>query len=190
MHHRVSDFRIYLERRDNQYRDVSIERTRIMRPSDLMKVAAAMFFFQPNRAARDHRGIRKEFSERIFSEDHNVELYHLAALALYKFDYLVRSGKIDRSRAVFRFYALYALVRSHWDRPTILDAPPKSQKSVSKSVLDILKDNDKFSNLIEDVAQHLESIISENEIVGREKIRDFIRTETVAKQFTDKMFVK
>ncbi|MEZ8312936.1 AIPR family protein [Vibrio splendidus] len=183
-----SDLRIYLERRDNQYRNISIERTRILRPSDLMKVAAAMFFFQPNRAARDHRGIRKEFSERIFSEEHNVELYHVAALALYKFDYLVRTGKVERSRVIFRFYALYALVRSHWDRPTILDAPPKSQKKVSKLVMEILKDNDKFSELIENVARHLESIIDENEVVGREKIRDFIRTENVAKQFTIRMF--
>ncbi|PQJ63730.1 hypothetical protein BTO10_02635 [Vibrio chagasii] len=185
-----SDLRIYLERRDNQYRDVSVERTRILRPSDLMKVAAAMFFFQPNRAARDHRGIRKEFSERIFSDDHNVELYHLAAFALYKFDYLVRSGRVDRSRAIFRFYALYALVRSQWAQPTILDAPPKSQRKVVNAVMNILKDNDKFSQLIEKVAQHLEHIINEHKIPNREKIRDFIRTETVAKQFTEQMFLQ
>lgn len=40
-----SDSRIFIERRENQYRDISVERTRILRPSDLMKVATAMFFF-------------------------------------------------------------------------------------------------------------------------------------------------
>lgn len=68
----TDDNKILIERRDNQYRDVASERTRIMRPSDLMKAAAAMFFYQPHRAARDHRGIQKEFSDRIFIEGHSV----------------------------------------------------------------------------------------------------------------------
>ncbi|HIF9259862.1 TPA: AIPR family protein [Photobacterium damselae] len=183
-----SESRIYIERRDNQYRDISVERTRILRPSDLMKVAAAMFFYQPNRAARDHRGIRKEFSDKIFSEDHNVELYHVAALALYKFDYLVRTGKVDRTRVIFRFYALYALVRKYWKTPDILDSSPKTQKKVTQAVLEILNENDKFSTHIEDVAIQLEAIISESGITTREKIRDFIRTESVAEEFTQRLF--
>lgn len=184
------DDRIFIERRDNQYRDILIERTRILRPSDLMKVAAAMFFYQPHRAARDHRGIRKEFSGRIFSEGHNVELYHVAALALYKFDYLVRTAKIDRSRVIFRFYALYALVKKHWITPDILDASPRNQKKVKDAVIAVLNDNDKFAFQIEEVASHLEKIISESGITTREKIRDFIRTESVVDMFTRKLFPK
>ncbi|RYY73033.1 MAG: hypothetical protein EOO52_19370 [Gammaproteobacteria bacterium] len=183
-----SDTRIFIERRENQYRDISVERTRILRPSDLMKVAAAMFFFQPHRAARDHRGIRKEFSDRIFSKDHSVELYHLAAFALYKFDYLVRSGKVDRSRVIFRFYALYALVRKHWNTPNLLESSPKSQKKVRDAVISILNDNDKFAEQIEEVANHLEKIISESKIISREKIRDYIRTESVVGEFTHRIF--
>ncbi|MGV2874231.1 AIPR family protein [Colwellia sp. E150_009] len=183
-----SEVRIYIERRDNQYRDVGIERTRIHRPSDLMKVAAAMFFFQPHRAARDHRGIRKEFAERIFSDNHNVELYHVAALALYKFDYLVRSGKIDRTRVIFRFYALYALVRKYWKTPDILDTPIKSQKKVTTAIIAVLKNNDEFAAQIEETATHLENIISDSGITSREKIRDFIRTESVVDEFTKRLF--
>ena len=183
-----SDARIYIERRDNQYRDISIERTRILRPSDLMKVAAAMFFFQPHRAARDHRGIRKEFSGRVFSRDHNVELYHLAAFALYKFDYLVRTAKIDRSRVIFRFYALYALVRRHWKTPNLLEALPKSQKKIRDLVISVLNDNDQFAIQIEEVATHLEKIISESNINSREKIRDHIRTESVVDELTRRLF--
>lgn len=184
-----NDVRIYIERRDNQYRDVGIERTRIYRPSDLMKVAAAMFFYQPQRAARDHRGIRKEFAGRIFSDNHNVELYHAAALALYKFDYLVRSGKVDRTRVIFRFYALFALVRKYWKTPDLLDAPVKSQKKVTTAIIKVLNNNDKFSEHIEETANHLENIISESGITTREKIRDFIRTESVVEEFTKRLFL-
>ncbi len=182
------DARIFIERRDNQYRDISIERTRILRPSDLMKVAAAMFFYQPHRAARDHRGIRKEFSTRIFLEDHNVELYHVAALALYKFDYLIRSGKIDRSRVIFRFYALYALIREHWQTPTILDAKLAKQKDVRNAIMATLQDNELFVKHIEKTAQCLDQIISESSVTTREQIRDYIRSESVVNQFTQRLF--
>lgn len=184
------DTRIYIERRDNQYRDVSIERTRIFRPSDLMKVAAAMFFFQPHRAARDHRGIRKEFSNRIFSDKHNVVLYHLSAFALYKFDYLIRSGKVDRSRVIFKFYALYALVKKHWNTPDILDASTKSQKKLTDAVFEIVMDNEQFATHIEEVANHLENIIAEAELTSREKIRDYIRNESVVNEFTQRLTSK
>lgn len=183
-----SDNRIYIERRDNQYRDISIERTRIMRPTDLMKAVAAMFFYQPHRAARDYRGIRKEFSERIFSDNHNVELYHLAALALYKFDFLIRTGKVDRARAIFRFYTLYALVRRERSTPDILEANPKSQSNMKNHVSIMLDDMDKFAGHIDEVSSELESIIKASEITSREKIRDFIRSENVVEQLTKNLF--
>lgn len=120
------DERILIERRDNQYRDATIERTRIMKPSDLMKVAAAAFLFQPNRAARDHRSIRKEFTDKIFLQNHNVTLYHMAALSLYRFDYLVRTSKVPRAHALNKFYAIYALVRKFWSEPNLLNAKKKA----------------------------------------------------------------
>ena len=182
------DGRIFIERRDNQYRDISIERTRIFKPSDLMKAAAAMFFHQPHRAARDHRGIRNEFADRIFAEGHNVELYYVAALALYKFDFLVRTAKIDRSRAIFKFYALYSLFREHWKSPNILDASPKSQKKVKDAVVSILNDSERFLTKFESVAIHLEKIIAEAGVTSREKIRDYIRTESVVVEFSNRLF--
>ena len=153
--------KILIERRDNQYRDVSIERTRIMKPSDLMKVAAAAFFFQPNRAARDHRGIRKEFSGRIFLPDHSVELYHMAALSLYKFDYLVRTSRVPRTYAINKFYVLYALV------------------------MEVILDNDAYANHIEKVSLHIEKLVEASAAKTREQIRDFIRTESFSESFTE-----
>lgn len=182
-----STSKIYIERRDNQYRDIQVERTRVFKTSDLMKVSAAMFFFQPNRAARDHRGIRKEYSDRIFQDKHSVELYHIAALAFYKFDFLVRTAKVDRSRVIFRFYALYALVRLHWGDPTILDASPKSQKRVIASIKEIILDNAKFASHIEKTAGYVEDIIAGSGRKTREQIRDFIRAETVVGMFDRKL---
>ncbi|ETI62838.1 hypothetical protein C100_15955 [Sphingobium sp. C100] len=183
-----TDARIFIERRDNQYRDVSVERTRIMKPSDLMKIAAAMLFFQPQRAARDHRGIRKEFSQRIFQEKHSVELYHMIALALYKFDYMVRTGKTDRARVIYKFYILFSLVREKWTSPDILDASPKSQLAVIKYVMDIIQNSDKFSLHINKVGEYLDILVSQSSAKTREQIRDYIRTESFAEQFIGSYF--
>lgn len=183
-----TDSRIYIERRDNQYRDVQVERTRIIKPTDLMKAVAAMYFHQPHRAARDYRGIRKEFSGRIFNDHHNVELYHLAGLALYKFDYLVRTGRVERAKAIFRFYALYGLVKQHWSKADLLNANSKIQSEVKTQILAVLNDMDKYAEFIDEVSAELERIISSSDFKSREKIRDFIRTESVVSALTNSMF--
>lgn len=182
------DERILIERRDNQYRDVAIERTRIMKPSDLMKVAAAAFFFQPNRAARDHRGIRKEFADRIFLADHSVELYHVAALALYKFDYLVRTARVPRSHVINKFYALYALVRQFWDTPNILEAKPKDQLTVRNRLMEVILDNDVYAAHIEKVSDRISSLIETSSVKTREQVRDLIRTESFSDSFSKSYF--
>lgn len=143
------DQKILIERRENQYRDVATERTRIMKPSDLMKIAAAVFFFQPNRAARDHRGIRTEFKNKIFAQEHSVELYHMAALSLYKFDYLIRTSRVDRAYVINKFFILYALIRQFWDKPNLLEAKERQRSKVHKSVMAIILDNDTYVAHIE-----------------------------------------
>lgn len=182
------DRKILIERRDNQYRDVATERTRVMKPSDLMKVAAAEFFHQPHRAARDHRGIRKEFANRIFLPDHSVELYHMAALSLYKFDYLVRTFKVPRASGINKFYVLYALFRQFWETPNILEASPKARARLHESVMPIILDNDAFSDFIGKVSNSIDSLVSVSGIKTREQLRDYIRTESFSDIFTKNFF--
>ncbi|MBS7689989.1 AIPR family protein [Pseudomonas lalucatii] len=182
------DAKILIERRENQYRDVTAERTRVMRTSDLMKVAAAMFFHQPHRAARDHRGIRKEFSDKIFLANHSVELYHAAALALYKFDYLLRTSKIDRSKSIYKFYVLYTISKTIWQHATILSAPPKSQNKFYKEALETILSPEKFISHTEKVSKHIENLILESTPKNREQIRDYIRTDSFADQFSKTFF--
>jgi hypothetical protein len=182
------DAKILIERRDNQYRDVAIERTRITKPSDLMKIAAAAFFFQPNRAARDHRGIRKEFADKIFLQDHSVELYHMAALSLYKFDYLVRTSKVPRTYVIYKFYVLYALVRQFWTTANLLEANSRQRSKVHKNVMTIILDNDRYVKYIQKVSGHMDGLISASGAKTREQVRDFIRTESFSESFTKSFF--
>lgn len=173
------DAKILIERRENQYRDVAAERTRVMRATDIMKAAAAFFFHQPHRAARDHRGIRKEFADKIFLPDHSVELYHAAALALYKFDYLIRTSKIDRSRSIYKYYALFALSVKLWPEANILNASKKAQNNFYRCAMEIIQDSEKFSAHVESVSKRLDKIIAKSSAKSREQVRDYIRSDSV-----------
>ena len=92
------DFKLFVERRENQYRNEDVERTRVIKTSELMKVVAAMYLHQPHRAARDFRGIRNEYDGKVFQEGHDIVPYHLACYASYKFEFCIRNNRIDRSK--------------------------------------------------------------------------------------------
>lgn len=182
---REGDEQIFIERRENQYRNTAVERARIMKPSDLMKAAAAMFFFQPNRAARDHRGIRSEFKDKIFQPSHSVELYHLAAFAAYKFGYLVRTSKVQRTKAIYKYYCLFAMVREIWALPNILSTNKKNQKKVLDDVYKVLNDEGAFVKHIDTVSTRIDKFVGVDQGRSREQIRDAIRSDSVFAQFKE-----
>jgi len=100
---------IYLERRDNQYRNQEVERTRVMQPSVLMKAVAACLLFQPQRAARDYRGILAEYESKIFLDEHDVRIYHAVAYLYYRMEFLWRNQKLENRYKTFRYYILAAI---------------------------------------------------------------------------------
>ncbi len=86
---------ILLERRDNQYRNQDIERTRIMQPSVLMKAVAASLLFQPQRAGRDYRGIISDYEDKLFLDGQDVRIYHAVAYLYYRLEFLWRNQRVD-----------------------------------------------------------------------------------------------
>ncbi len=183
---------IYVERRDNQYRGLPIERTRLIRPSDLMKSVAAMYFFQPHRAARDHRGIRDEFKDRIFLPNQSLELYHLAALCFYRFDLMVRTGKVDRKHSLYKFYCIFSLTRKFSNKSSdILNSGEKKFKDMYNGVLDIVMDTEKFVTHINDVSLALDELSLDSATAkSREQVRDQIRSESFFEKFSSQYFSK
>ena len=181
----TGDKLILIERRENQYRDVKAERTRIFKPAELMKAIAATYLGRPNRAARDYRGVRKEFKDEIFQPMHNIELYHLAAMCSYKFDFAVRNRRVVRSRNIYKFYALFAAVRDSWSGANLLNASTNDQARVVQDVTALLDDEERWIRHIEDVSSTLDEEITKQKLGTREQIRDYIRTDTALKKFIE-----
>lgn len=186
---RPSDVAIFIERRENQYRDIEVERTRIFRPAELMKAVAAIYLHQPNRAARDYRGIRKEFQASVFQPDHNVELYHIAALASYRYDFAIRNKRVDKNWGIYKFYALFALGKSEYQAPDVLGASLKTQEKVRERIEKILGDDATWLKHIGSVANKLEEQIRIQGLDSREKVRDYLRTDTALESFRKGFFL-
>ena len=179
----TDDKLILIERRENQYRDVKVERTRIFRPAELMKAITATYLGRPNRAARDYRGVRREFKDEVFQPAHNVELYHLAAMCSYRFDFAVRNKRVERSRNIYKFYALFDAIRGLSTNHNLLNAPPKEQAKVIHDVTALLDDEEMWIQHIENVSATLDQEIAKLGLETREQIRDYIRTDNALQKF-------
>ena len=175
--------RIFLERRENQYREESVERTRIVKPSDLLKCVAAMYLYQPNRAARDYRGIRREFESEIFKEGHSVEPYYLACLASYKFNFMVRNKRVDKSWKIYKYYALYGLGIQACSSKDIFTMTRKDVAKSCKEIVATLINEEKFVAHISQVSKILDKILADSGLVSRVDIRDQLRLESFGRKF-------
>ena len=182
------DKRIFVERRENQYRDVKVERTRIFKLAELMKSITAMYLGQPNRAARDYRRVRREYRDEIFQPDHNVELYHLAAMCSYKFDFAVRNRRVDRLKGIYKYYALFSAVRRYWDGANLLNTSSRDQGRVIGSVQALLEDEEEWVRHIKGVSEILDKEITNEGLTTREEIRDYIRRDATLSAFISEAY--
>lgn len=179
----LGDLRIFIERRENQYRNEAIERTRICRPSDLVKSISAMFLFQPHRSARDYRGIRREFSSKIFQDTHSVIPYHTAAFAAYRTDFAIRNKRVPSSWGIYKYYVLSSLGKKLTGGQEIFSMKKARQETICNEIIQIFADEQKMVDHYSKVAGILDVMIENSAANTREKIRDFIRTESVSTQF-------
>lgn len=180
-----TDERIFLERREYQYRDESVERTRIVKPSDLLKCVVAMYLYIPNRAARDWRGIRREYEDKIFQADHGVEPYHFACLGSYKFDFMVRNKRVDKSWKIYKYYSLYALGIKACKGKNLFKLPKKDFQIACGKIKSVLTDENKFVNHIEDVSALIDKLLKKRQLQTREQIRDTLRSEVFGDEFQE-----
>ena len=182
----MGDGKIFIERRENQYRDVDVERTRIVKPSELFKAVAGMYLYQPHRAARDFRGIRSEFADRIFLEDHSVELYYVAALADYKYKYAIRNKRIDKSYGIFKYYVLFDLVSKTFSGKNVLSLANKKQQNLATDLRRAVEDEEAFYAHATSVCRRIARMDEIEKADTREQLRDTLRSEAFFKKFKEK----
>jgi hypothetical protein len=178
---------IYFERRDNQYRNQEIERTRVVQPYVLMKAVAACLLFQPQRAARDYRGILSDYESKIFLDDHDVRIYHAVAYLYYRMEFLWRNQRIESHYKTFRYYILAGIGLRATDGKDVFAMKKAKTASVAETLVDLSKDEEKLKNSVADIVAVVEDRLREMGVTTQERVRDAIRSETFASTFKERI---
>ncbi len=102
--------RLYYERRSKQYDGVpGIEKVRIVTRGQQIRSFASMFLDEPHRAGRYFSTLLKEIGNRIFANDHQLEMYYASAYAQYRLEFFFRSRLVDHKYKPARYHLLMAL---------------------------------------------------------------------------------
>lgn len=176
---------IYFERRENQYRNQDVERTRIMQPSVLMKAVAACLLFQPQRAARDYRGILSEYEKKIFLDDQDVRIYHAVAYLYYRLEFLWRNQKLDNSYKTFRYYILAGIGLKFANARDVFSMKKAAMTTISEAIISLCKDEERLKEAVVEIVDAVEKRLAAMGVTTQERVRDTIRSETFATQFKE-----
>jgi hypothetical protein len=178
---------IYFERRDNQYRHQDIERTRIMQPSILMKAIAACLLFQPQRAARDYRGLLSEYEETIFLDDHDVRIYHAVCYLYYRVEFLWRNQRIENRYKTFRYYILAGIGLHMTQAINVFSMKKAKLAATAEAIIKLCKDEEGLKAVVISVASIVEERLKEMSVTTQERVRDTIRSETFSATFKERL---
>ncbi|MBV1833973.1 AIPR family protein [Novacetimonas pomaceti] len=182
-------FKIFIERRENQYHREEIERARIMQLPVLLKAISATLLGQPNRSARDYKKIYSENKSVIFQENSDVRIYHAIAYLYYRLEFLWRNQKIDSSLKIFRFYIIWAVYVTITNGVDVLKLHKSNQlASIAKSIVDTVSDEETFKEIVRDVSKKLTTDESQLSNENREKLRDTIRSDAFFQSVRQKLF--
>ncbi|WP_114393499.1 AIPR family protein [Oleisolibacter albus] len=177
------DHRIFFERRENQFRGQKVEKARIIQPSTLMKAVAATLLNQPNRSARDYRGISAEYQSKLFLDDHDVRLYYAACYLYYRLDCLWRKQKLDNGLKLYRYYILAAIGRKVIGNGDIFARRKQDIEAISQRIVTLADNEHRLKATIETVYKVLQKRVTATDASTRERLRDAIRSEAFAKAF-------
>jgi hypothetical protein len=155
----TGDGRLYYERRSQQYRAATgIEKIRIVSVSNQIRSFASMFLGLAHQASRYYGTLLKSIETKIFVASHPPVAYYVSALALYRFEYLIRKKVIDAKFRPFKYHVL-SIFRMQVGGVAM---PPMSTNKFEKYCQDlvrVLQEEKKYSVLFEDALKVLDQIL-------------------------------
>jgi hypothetical protein len=166
-------YKLYYERRTNQYErpDLNIEKTRIVTPPNMIRAFASMFLNEPHRATRSYGALKAKVGTDIFGKEHQKEPYYAAAYALYKLEYLFRSGKLEGKYKNARYQILMAtrILANPDPLPTAHKMNSREMKRYAEAIIQQLWDANKSEQLLTRAVKVIDSVAID--IFDRDNIR-------------------
>jgi hypothetical protein len=139
----TGDCRLFYERRSQQYRSTpGIEKIRIVSISNQIRSFASVFLSLPHQASRYYGTLLSSIESKIFVPGHPAVAYYTSALALYRFEALVRRKQIASKYRPFKYH-LIAIARMQIAGASMPAMTANKFEKYCDSVVAVLKDEKK-----------------------------------------------
>jgi len=166
----TGDCKLYYEIRSQQYRAASgIEKIRIVSISNQIRSFASMFLNLPHQASRYYGTLLKSIETKIFVPGHPTVAYYASALALYRFEALVRKKTIDAKYRAFKYHLL-AIVRMQLAGCTMPVMASNKFEKYCEGIVAALLDEKKCVSAFQEAVRILDSVLDGN--YARDKAKD------------------
>jgi hypothetical protein len=133
-----------------------------------------MFLDEPHRTTRNYSSLKSKVGKDIFGKGDRMEPYYTAAFALYKLDYLFRSGKLEAKYKPARFHILLAAhILGNADPMPRMNS--HEMEKYCKKLMEILWEPLAIDELLTQAAMVVDSVAADN------FHRDNIRTDPFTK---------
>lgn len=171
--------RIYLERRENQYRNEAVERASIVQMQPFFKAVTACLLGLPHRAARNYKAEIGDQVEALFDENDDVRPAYATAYLHYRLEFMWRNQKIAASTKIYRFYIIDAVTRNVLGKASFLNLNKKQKMKFADELVKLAADEDEVSKIVENVQKSLDKHLKTlGAADAREKLRDTIRSDS------------
>lgn len=181
------DFRrIFLERRENQYRSENVERARIVQMQPLYKAITATLLAQPHKAARNYKSEIQERISELFEEGCDVRPAYAIAYLHYRLEFLWRNQRVPLGTKLYRFYIMDAVSRVILNDRDYLALGKKERVDYANDIVSFAATEEKLIAVVQFIAEKMEEqVIALGLADSREKLRDTIRSDQFAKSIRD-----
>jgi hypothetical protein len=174
--------KLYYERRSCQYNNApGIEKTRIITRPNLIQAFTAMILEEPHRATRSIARVRDSIGKAVFGSDHRLEPYYLAALALYRLEYLFRNQSVESYYKPARHHILLAFRLHANPEPPPPRANSHEMARYCEALMPLLWDATEAEQRFRSATTVIWDLAEGN--LDRDSIRTVVFTEKVKKRF-------
>ena len=151
------DYKLYYERRTNQFKNIDIPMNKIINRENQIKVFSAMILDKPHLVAGYYGKLIKDMGEEIFHNSHDHLLYYLSALTYYKFEEYCNKNIFDKVARRFRYQILliFRFIINSSKVPHLNNK--KSIEIFAEPILTILKNDSLAISKFEEAVNFLKS---------------------------------
>lgn len=181
---RISNrFDLYYERRTDQYRDDSIQKTKIINIPFQIKSTSALFFDLPHEVSGQYGKVEKQTRGLLFKDKDLAFLnpYYVSGLAWYRVDRFIQNNEQGKKYRRARWHIMMLIKYYLCPDFTLQHEMNKELNKYSKVIEDVLLDEQKCNELLLSILSLIEEYLSSQVNGIEEQLRDrklFERKET------------